>query len=950
MIGSLGRLPAQLSRALVQWALLLVMLAILGAVTVVNFWLDFRHHREQSLDRLAGQTRLIEASVEHQLEAIDFALGNLQTVLNNRSRTVAGPDVISRHLDLISSSVQGVRTLSVFNADGEVVASNRQELVGRNFRQRDYFREPAAMPDAALLYVTPPFTTVLGVYSMAVARALMTPEGRFAGVVTATLDPAYFGGLLQSARYAEDMHVVLAHGQGGVFQTAPAQAAGWFHFALTPHGLGDESNGPRILEMGGIRRAVVVGTSRTKAMAPSGSLRVLVSRDMKAIDAAGLHGGLVKLLLYLCVALPSLAGLGYWQRWRRMSQAELARQEQALRDSERFMRAVTDNVPGMVGYWTSEMRCAFANKAYLEWFGRSPGEMMGMRMKDLLGQELFEKNLPYIKGVLQGEPQRFERTLTKADGSAGYTWAQYIPDRQGDVVRGFLVLVSDITEVKETQLDLERANAWLLEEMAARRQAQEDLEKANADLRLRTAQAEEASAARSRFLASVSHELRMPLHTVLGYIGLMRKDVSGEAAERLSRIEHSSAQLLRLIDELLEFSRGVGQAEALQPEPVALQTFLAHLAQTGVLLAAARGNHFEAVLGDDLPAAVLVDEQRLVQVLQNLIGNACKYTRDGEVRLRVETDGAIPWRDAGLCRLRFSVEDSGCGIAPEDLPHIFDAFSRGTSSSHQPGLGLGLAIAQRWVRAMGGEIEVSSTPGLGSRFWFALTLPITRPELEESLPCEAYAESLAAVPHTVLVVDDIDDNRLILRDMCRRWGLEVIEASDGEAALAACLANSAIEAVLVDQMMPRMDGWEFLRRVRQNEVLRGLPVALVSASPPQRPDGFPEGVDFDLNLGKPIDAVILRCFLCRRLDAARPSACRWPRAPALPTGLPAQKLAAFQAMVELGRVEALAEWAQVLAAGEPAYGDFAAQVIGYCRAADLVALERLARDVRPTGP
>ncbi len=130
-------------------------------------------------------------------------------------------------------------------------------------------------------------------------------------------------------------------------------------------------------------------------------------------------------------------------------------------DAERFAVAIADNMPGMVGYWTRELRCGFANKQYLSWFGRDAAQMQGLSMQELMGPELFAKNEPYIRGVLAGENQRFERTLVKPGGEVGHTLAQYIADKRDGVVRGFYVLVSDVTPLKQTQLELERVNAAL---------------------------------------------------------------------------------------------------------------------------------------------------------------------------------------------------------------------------------------------------------------------------------------------------------------------------------------------------------------------------------------------------------------------------------------------------------------------------------------------------------
>ncbi|MEI6219659.1 MAG: PAS domain-containing protein [bacterium] len=139
----------------------------------------------------------------------------------------------------------------------------------------------------------------------------------------------------------------------------------------------------------------------------------------------------------------------------------LGQREESLSESERFIRILADNIPGMVAYWTSELRCKFANASYQEWFGKSSEQMNGIHIRELMGDELFSKNEPFITAVLRGERQKFERTLTKADGSIGYTWANYIPDVERSQVCGFFVLVSDVTEIKLAQLELERMNLEL---------------------------------------------------------------------------------------------------------------------------------------------------------------------------------------------------------------------------------------------------------------------------------------------------------------------------------------------------------------------------------------------------------------------------------------------------------------------------------------------------------
>jgi PAS domain S-box-containing protein len=169
--------------------------------------------------------------------------------------------------------------------------------------------------------------------------------------------------------------------------------------------------------------------------------------------------------------------------------------EEALAASEQFMRVLTDFIPGMVGYWTRDLRCGFANVAYREWFGRNQEEMMGIHIRDMLGDEVYLKNEQFVIAALRGERQSFERTLTKADGSTGYVWAHYVPRWEGNEVSGFFVLVSDVTELKQVQVELEQVNR---------------------DLAQRTVEAEAANRAKSEFLANMSHEIRTPMNAVIG--------------------------------------------------------------------------------------------------------------------------------------------------------------------------------------------------------------------------------------------------------------------------------------------------------------------------------------------------------------------------------------------------------------------------------------------------
>lgn len=607
--------------------------------------------------------------------------------------------------------------------------------------------------------------------------------------------------------------------------------------------------------------------------------------------------------------------------------SKLKQAQSQLREEERFLRLLSEVMPGMVAYWTRDLQCRFSNSAYRAWFGKSNEEMLETSLRDLLGEALSQQNEPAILAALNGETQRFERTLVNARGEQGYKWVHYLPDMEGGQVRGFFVLVSDVTELKLGQIKLEQLNETL---------------------NMRTRQAEAANLAKSQFLANMSHEIRTPLHTILGYARLLRKQLGPEQESKIQIIENSGSQLLQLIEGILTFSSGESREPAIYPEAVALQALRDKLQSIGEIAAMGRRNVFLIEVAADLPAVLALDEQHLLQVLQNLIANACKFTEHGVVRLVISREASRPgeetWHD-----VRFAVEDSGIGIAPEHHQHIFEAFGRVVGGQRLGGVGLGLAIAQQLVKAMGGLIEVDSALGVGSRFHFCLRLKEV-PIFESSMPAPARDNIIGHSPprRRILVADDIEGNRQFLNLLLTMWGFEVLEAADGTEALALCAdAGQHIDVVLTDQYMPHMGGWAFLRALRDKEALthpaRPLPVVLLSAAVSNRPADFPEDMDFDQVLMKPLDEIKLANWLEKVLGLhwLRAAGSPQPAASAPLVFPPLAEHERIQLMLNLGQVIAIRRWAEALKAEQPAYGVFAARVMQLCAEVNLEQLKLL---------
>ncbi|MBI2261817.1 MAG: response regulator [Caulobacterales bacterium] len=404
-----------------------------------------------------------------------------------------------------------------------------------------------------------------------------------------------------------------------------------------------------------------------------------------------------------------------------------------------------------------------------------------------------------------------------------------------------------------------------------------------ARLRARTAAAQEArrvaedaAAARSRFLAMMSHEMRTPLNGVAGFADLLagRSDLDGEAVRQARQIRESSDGLLMLVEDILDFARG---EDAVSLEPLDL----AAVAREAMAPSRAAADALGLSLGvdDRLPvrARFLCDRRALRQALHPLIANAVKFTTEGGVSVRLDRAGE---------GVAIRVSDTGCGIAPDHHTELFQAFCQADASTTRlhDGVGLGLALVARHVSRLGGRVEVDSRPGEGSTF--TLHLPLARaPDVAGDAPLPAPA--LAAGPETgtpagastaastprVLVVDDHPVNREVARIMLQAFGCEVIETCDGHEAVQAAAAH-AFDLVLMDVRMPRMDGLEATGRIRAlpDPVRGAVPIVAMTA------DAMPEDVTrclaagMNAHLAKPVSQAALFAIVSRALSGDLPVA------------------------------------------------------------------------------
>ncbi|UZD96454.1 ATP-binding protein [Pseudomonas corrugata] len=391
-------------------------------------------------------------------------------------------------------------------------------------------------------------------------------------------------------------------------------------------------------------------------------------------------------------------------------------------------------------------------------------------------------------------------------------------------------------------------------------QRQAEHERLESTVALRTAQLRESLAARSALMARISHDLRSPLVRIIDYSRLLH---AGPNREYPANIERNARQQLELIDEMLEFSQGELEQMQLTLAPGYLYGFLKEIEEEAGFLAARQGNTFEAVLAQDLPALVEADFKRLRQVLMNLLANAAKFTRNGQIRFEVS---AVPGATVDAVELGFSVIDSGIGIDPQEFEQLLQPFRRGRNAQRYEGSGLGLSIVAQLLERMGSRLEPQASAQGGSRFSFRLQLKFAQEHELENGIVDSHAEPFDGQGLHVLLVDDVEQNGEWLYDLLAGYGCDVSLAANGEDALA-CLAQQPVDLLISDQMMPGMDGWALLRRVREHG--HDCPVLLYSAVPPRRPGGYPQDLTFDAVLLKPADSRELLAWVKALTDADR---------------------------------------------------------------------------------
>ncbi len=476
------------------------------------------------------------------------------------------------------------------------------------------------------------------------------------------------------------------------------------------------------------------------------------------------------------------------------------REAHAMRTA-RF-RSLIDKTWDLITVIESDLRIAYMTPSAERVLGYSQGELEGKPFTEFVHPDDSHLVIEHLTG-LTGEAASvvFEVRMRHASGAwrvIDWNAADLLEDQS---VNGYVLNGGDVTEARQAAEDLVAARDAALV----------------------------ASKAKSQFVSMMSHEIRTPMNGVIGLTELLlQTELDSDQAELASGVKVSAESLLVIINDILDFSKMEAGRLDIEESDLDLRGVLEDVGR--ILAGTAHGKGIELLIDipPDVPSGLLGDATRIRQVLVNFGANAVKFTAAGEVVIRV----TVLHQNAERVALHFDVVDTGIGIAEDDQERLFMAFAQADSSTTRRfgGTGLGLTICRQLVELMGGRLGLISEPGVGSTFWFELSLRRS----DEAPPTATGGDPRSLSGQRALVVDDNATNRRILRQQLLSWGVEAVEAADGDQALAAAAAAASdgrtFDLGIVDLNMPGMDGIELARALKDDASTSSTMLFLLSSS------------------------------------------------------------------------------------------------------------------------
>jgi PAS domain S-box-containing protein len=805
--------------------LVMVLCLALATMDVIQVW-SARDRDMREAERTTSN--LLEAVGSQVQDTFDVAAVSLVGVANGVSAVDGDPQALASLNRLLTEEIASarphLRSLVVIDPDGMLIANSAPfEPRQRHYDDRAYFQYHRDHPGTDLHIGPPVLSRSDNVWIITLSRRVDRPDGGLMAVIVATIETGYF------QAYYDTFDI----GQNGAILLATADATLLVRRPFDPANVGRDMTGSSLfrdflpkapsgiaLTRSSTDGVVRLNNYRRLSRYPLVIAAALAEDDILAdwwLESRGHLAGTTALLVF------TLA-LGIWLilEFRDRLRTE-ARAAQTAAD----YRLLADNSTDLILRVALDGTCRYASPACRSLFGVSPEQMVGTNLI-----ERRRTQRPELREAFRRLSEGEERAtiLTRSIRPGGRLLQLEANMQRALTVDGTHEIVAVVRDVTERQAVAEA---------------------------LQTARDEAVGAnlAKSNFLATVSHEIRTPMNGILGFADiLLRSGLPPEQARAATLIQDSGNSLLAILNDVLDLSKIEAGRLELEPAPVCLPALADGALSILRSQADAKGLYLRLDLAADLPDWIEADPTRLRQILLNLLSNALKFTDHGGVSLAIRREGE---------RLRFSVADTGMGIAKDRQSLLFQQFSQlhRSSSRQYGGTGLGLAISKRLVEAMpAGEIGVESDDGQGATFWFAAALPTVPAPPPVATPVLAGPNGAAA---HILVAEDLFINQAVIESILLDAGHTVRLANNGTEAVAA-VARERFDLILMDMEMPELDGIGATRAIRRSGgPMRDVPIIAVTANALESEARRCRDAGMNDHLTKPIDRTALLAAIQR---------------------------------------------------------------------------------------
>lgn len=853
-----SRTPSLTSTALARrfilvWLALVLLAAILGGYLLQSTLEQQRQRAQVETENLA---LLVERDVANSLEKVDLLL--LDAIEHYGAYLHQGnldAPLFEEFLLRQRQRVKPLVAIRIANAAGEVILGvdgNPGSKV--MIDDRDYYQLLRDNPGLGRVISKPILGKISGQWAIMMARRLPDIDGKFSGVAFASIGLDYFRQQFSTMKIGTDGSIALRDGDLALYVRVPGNENETFHAGATQ---------------------VSEAFHAALAAQPQGGTYFSGSGSLDGIRRLHAYRQNPEFRFYINVGISEAAYLASWHHQRRgilllfglfvlLSGGAvfmLHRYAGRLGERERVLRTIFDTSDGAIFLVDLQGIIVFANERMSAMWNIPMQALIGSEYVSLIHPDEREIGRQKMLNLLASEIPfvRLEREYQRKDGTRfwGFLCGRRLLDDSGKRV-GLVGLITDIDESKRNARELE-VYRQRLEELVQERTLQ--LEQAKDA-------AESANRAKSAFVANMSHEIRTPMNAIVGLAHLLRRDKpTAQQAERLDKILGAADHLLSIINDILDISKIESGRLVLESSPFRVVDVIERVVCLNADKAAAKGLHFRTQVAS-LPPLIIGDQTRLSQALLNYVSNAIKFTASGTIVLRA----SVIEEDGQSFLVRFEVQDSGIGITPEAQERLFRPFEQADNSTTRKygGTGLGLAITRRLAELMGGQVGLQSSPEQGSTFW--LTARLGKPGASEAgsvvatgSPAPTLQPCANVQQLRILLVEDEPLNSEVAAELVKEIaGLPIDVAEDGATALRK-VQEVCYDLILMDLLMPGIDGLEVTRRIRCLPGYATTPIVAMTAN------AFAEDrqrcleVGMNDHLAKPVDPDSLRVVLQRWL-------------------------------------------------------------------------------------